>query len=138
MGEFRLVDNPFPSVHAARFASASTVEARTIMNIALRRWHLCLAILCGLIYRRQQHIIESYQSQLESLLEIQGKRAHFILRRPAATVGRQRQVARVQCPSEIGHDRDTRRDSPLAPRTRRKEAGEREAPAHWQTTNPPG
>ena len=44
------------------------------MSFILHPWHLLFAILSGCVHRRQQQIIEFYRSQLESMLEVQGKK----------------------------------------------------------------
>ena len=44
------------------------------MNDILQPWQLLLAILSGWVHRRQQHIIEFQNSQIISLMQIQGKK----------------------------------------------------------------
>ena len=45
------------------------------MNFILQPWHILLAILCGMVNKRQQQIIEFQNAQIEALLEkLGGKR----------------------------------------------------------------
>ncbi len=45
------------------------------MSFILQPWHIMLAVLCGLVNKRQQQIIEFQNAQIEALLEkLGGKR----------------------------------------------------------------
>ena len=44
------------------------------MNFILRPWHIFLVILAGWINREQQQVIEFQRTEIEVLLEIQGKK----------------------------------------------------------------
>jgi hypothetical protein len=72
------------------------------MSFVLQPWQLFMAILCGLAYRRQQRIIKFYQSQLESVLEIQGRKRILLTdgqRRLLAVKGQAlgRKTLRAEC-----------------------------------------
>ena len=45
----------------------------TPVSFILQSWHILLAVLCGLVNKRQQQIIEFQNAQIEALLEKLGR-----------------------------------------------------------------
>jgi hypothetical protein len=44
------------------------------MSFLLQPWHMLLAVLCGMVYQRQQQIIQFQNAQIEALLKKFGRK----------------------------------------------------------------